>query len=135
MRVTQAGRRRGTPLTSTRHRRQAPTAVSPGRSHRVGTKMPFSRATSRIVWSSRAPTSRPSSSRVLTRTGALGMDGLRDLTRSGGTLALEVGLVLLAEILHGGEHRGGSTLAQAAKAGVEDQVAELFEKRQVGASG
>ena len=47
-----------TPFTSTRHSRHAPTVVRPGRLHSVGMKMRFSRATSRMVWSSRAPTSR-----------------------------------------------------------------------------
>ena len=71
-RVTQAGSSLLMPFTSTRHSRQAPTVRRPGRWHSVGMEMPFSRATSRIVWSSRAPTSRPSMVRVLTRTGCLG---------------------------------------------------------------
>ena len=105
---TQAGSRRSSPSTSTRHRRQAPTSVSPSRWHRVGMKIPFSRATSRMVWSSRAPTSVPSIVRVLTRRGrschhlAVSIAGRRP---AGQTLVLDVGQVLVAEVAQGAEDR------------------------------
>ena len=105
--------------------------------------MPFSRATSRMVWSSRAPTSRPSMVRVLTRTRGLGVMRTPPLSWPFGALAhsrraafaRDVGVVLLAEIPQGGEHGVGRALAQPAQAGVAHQVAELLEQRQIRGGG
>src|ERR1039457_3877758 len=65
-RVTQAAISLGVPFTSTRHIRHAPTSDRPFNSHKVGRKILFWRATSRIVSSGRALTSRSSIFRVLT---------------------------------------------------------------------
>src|ERR1035438_151051 len=64
--VTHAAISLGVPFTSTRHRRHAPIGDSPFNSHNVGMKILFWRATSRIVSSGRALTSRSSIFRVLT---------------------------------------------------------------------
>src|SRR5579883_677398 len=66
--VTHAGKSLLTPFTSTRQRRQAPTADRPSKRHMVGMNMPSSCAASRIVSVSRALTSRPSMTSVFTRT-------------------------------------------------------------------
>src|SRR5271166_5052250 len=63
--VTQAGSNFDDPFISTRHKRQAPTSDSPFNSQRVGRKIPFCRATSRMVSSWRALTSRSSILSVL----------------------------------------------------------------------
>src|SRR5947208_2643593 len=55
--VEQAASSLLTPATSTTHRRHPPQLVSPSRWHSVGTSIPFSRATSRMVWPARQLTS------------------------------------------------------------------------------
>ena len=62
--VTQAADSRGEPSISTTHMRQAPRSWMPGRWQRPGMSIPFSSATSMIVWPSFPATSLPSIVRV-----------------------------------------------------------------------
>src|SRR5581483_7596879 len=101
--------------------------------------MPFSRATSKMVSRSPAPTSRPSIASVCTcslataglSTGRMGIGtaiGGPSLSRGGRRL----GHVLVAEIPKRAEHRVRRGLAEPAQAGARHHVAQLLELLQVG---
>src|SRR5438445_1350852 len=60
MGVVHAGNKRSVPETSTRQMRQAPTAVRPSKSHRVGMYLWLALAACRMVWPSSALISSPS---------------------------------------------------------------------------
>src|SRR5579872_1483209 len=125
--VTQAGSSLFCPLISTRHNRQAPTSESPSISQSRGTKMPFCRATSRILSSWRPVTSRPSILSVLTVATGL-MRILLLIADPGGTsMLLNMRAVLLGKRSESADDRVRCRLPQSAEAGVLEQVAELFE--------
>src|SRR5690606_32011199 len=129
-------------FTSTRHRRQAPGAVSPSIWHSVGSGMPFSRHRSRMVSSSCAPMSRPSILSVLItpRVCLRIAIALRLLLFNLGGLHSQRPVdqlveVLLLEVAQCAHHRLRRGLAQPAQAGVAYQVAQLLEQLQVAVGG
>ena len=134
--VMQAATSFGEPAISTMHRRQAPRSWIPWRWQRPGMSIPFSSATSMIVWPSDAgdvaavDPERVDGGHAITSAGCSIAQ-----TPAGQTLVHDVGEVLVPEVAQRAEDRVGRALAEAAERHLLDdpgqplELGEVLERR------